>query len=474
MSRGQLAFLFALGALALAAVSAGASSGPSLEATLTGERAAPGPEGFSVYAAPSAALSLDGTTAIVGDPAQKANAGVVWVYVRSGVHWSQQAQLASPADATGSFPFFGMTAAVTPDGNTAFLGGATSGRGAVWIYKRSGSSWTEAQKLDPPDETTEFGFRVALSQDGTILAVTALNNDGQQAGVYLYAHSGSAWGLVQKIPYPSDSGTQILFGTSVALSGNGSTVLVGASLDDGNKGAYRAYVRGGSGWTEQAKISPAANDAFFSGPVALSRDGNTALLSGGGETLVYTRSGSSWTRKQKLTLADGTSVGSNLGNTLALSADGTTAFVDGSSASRVGFLWKFVLRAGQWTADSATTLPASAGDPAALALSGDEARVLLNGSAAALIYRTAATQPAGPKRVTVAVAVKGKGRVKGGAIDCPGRCTATIPAGAKLTLRPAAAVGYRFAGWTSGCSGVGACTLHPRASVHVTATFRKR
>jgi hypothetical protein len=49
----------------------------------------------------------------------------------------------------------------------------------------------------------------------------------------------------------------------------------------------------------------------------------------------------------------------------------------------------------------------------------------------------------------------------------------TIASGAKVTLRASAAHGYRFDGWSGACRSLHACTLHPKAAVKVTATFRK-
>jgi Divergent InlB B-repeat domain len=74
----------------------------------------------------------------------------------------------------------------------------------------------------------------------------------------------------------------------------------------------------------------------------------------------------------------------------------------------------------------------------------------------------------------VTVIVEGNGRVTDGGISCPGRCKATIAPGAKLTLRACAARGYRFARWSGTCRARQACTLHPKAPVKITATFRKR
>lgn len=459
------------GALVVGGIAGSESAGLSLEATLNPDRIAGG-VAANVYAAPSAALSADGTTAIIGDPSQVQNAGTVWVFVRSGSTWSQQAKIPTPSDATGSFAAFGLTASLTPDGNTAFIGGSTSGPGAVWIYNRSGTTWTELQKIPPPDETSEFGFRIAISADGNTVAITAINNDGTNAGVYVYVRSGGSWVEQQKISYPSDSSSQVLFGTSVALSGDGNTAIVGSGIDDNRQGAYRVYTRSGSTWTEQTKISPAANE-FFEYPVALSGNGDTALLSGGGKTLVYTRSGSTWTRGQELTLTGNTSVGSNLGNSLAISSDGTTAFIDGSDTSGNSFVWKFVKNGSSWTEQSATATPNNAGTLAALALSADNTRLLVSGSGAGLIY-TLSSVPAKSKLVTVTVTVKGKGRISGGGISCPGTCKATLTSGSKLTLRAAPASGYRFAGWSGACSGLGVCTLHPKAAVKIVATFRKR
>ena len=82
--------------------------------------------------------------------------------------------------------------------------------------------------------------------------------------------------------------------------------------------------------------------------------------------------------------------------------------------------------------------------------------------------------PPPARRVSVSVTVRGKGRVTGGAISCPGTCTATLTSGSKLTLRATPVRGYRFAGWSGACSGLSACTLHPKTATKVAATFRKR
>ena len=88
---------------------------------------------------------------------------------------------------------------------------------------------------------------------------------------------------------------------------------------------------------------------------------------------------------------------------------------------------------------------------------------------------TETTSPAQvAQKVSVSVAVKGKGRVTGSGISCPGTCKTMLKSGSKFTLRATPASGYRFAGWSGACTGLHACTLRPKVAVKVTATFRKR
>jgi hypothetical protein len=69
------------------------------------------------------------------------------VYTRSGDTWSEQEKIV-PADESGSEAQFGMSVALSADGNTALIGGPGDGQtGAAWVYTRSGDSWTEEQKI---------------------------------------------------------------------------------------------------------------------------------------------------------------------------------------------------------------------------------------------------------------------------------------------------------------------------------------
>jgi hypothetical protein len=121
-------------------------------------------------------------------------------------------------------------------------------------------------------------------------------------------------------------------GTSVALSADGNTVLVGGPYDgDYGNGAAWVFTRGGGVWSQQGSklvvIGGSSSDLGYS--VALSADGNTALLGSDSGTWVFIRSGGVWT--QGVRLAGGIPV--------ALSADGNTAISAGLVFTRSGEVW---------------------------------------------------------------------------------------------------------------------------------------
>src|SRR5437588_56072 len=118
----------------------------------------------------SVALSSDGNTAVVGGPVDNNFVGAAWVFTRSGSTWTQQGAKLTASDEAGSAEF-GFSVAVSSDGNTALIGGPDDNSvvGAVWVFTRSGSAWTQqGAKLTANDEAdaAAFGRTVALASDG--------------------------------------------------------------------------------------------------------------------------------------------------------------------------------------------------------------------------------------------------------------------------------------------------------------------
>ncbi len=140
----------------------------------------------------------------------------------------------------------------------------------------------------------------------------------------------------------NDKASDDRFGNGVALSTDGNTALVGVPGEDdsglSNNGAAYVYIRTGATWTQQAKLlaSDKATDDLFGWSVALSEDGNTALIGAyteddpnpidNGAAYIFTRSGTTWTQQAKLLAGDKTSY-DYFGYSVSLSRDGNTALI---------------------------------------------------------------------------------------------------------------------------------------------------
>src|SRR5262249_50751494 len=118
----------------------------------------------------SVALSADGNTAIVGGATDNSNAGAAWVYTRSGGAWTQQGGKLVGSDAIGADANQGNSVALSADGNTAIVGGPSdnSNVGAAWVYTRSNGVWTQqGSKLVGTGAVgaAQQGWSVGLSAD---------------------------------------------------------------------------------------------------------------------------------------------------------------------------------------------------------------------------------------------------------------------------------------------------------------------
>src|SRR5262249_48052204 len=115
-----------------------------------------------------AAVAVNGDTAIVGAYQKNAQTGAAYIFTRSGTTWTEQQALTASDGAGGDV--FGYSVSVS--GDTAIVGAYTknTGRGAAYVFTRSGITWTEQQKLTASDAATfdYFGFSVGVSGDTAI------------------------------------------------------------------------------------------------------------------------------------------------------------------------------------------------------------------------------------------------------------------------------------------------------------------
>ena len=271
------------------------------------------------------AVAISGDTIVVGadgDNAATVDQGSAYVFVRSASTWSQQAQLTA-ADGAAS-DYFGSSVAVS--GDTVVVGawgddvGANAGQGSAYVFVRSGTSWSAQQKLTAADGAASdyFGSSVAIS--GGTAVVGAPNDDvgarEDQGSAYVFVRSGTTWSEQQKLT-ADDGVAGDYFGLSVAVSGN--TVVVGAPWKivgvKADQGAAYVFTRSGATWSQQAQLigaNGAAGDDFGYS-VAIS---GAAVLVGAygadvnpnadqGSAYLFVRSGATWSQQAQLTAADG-------------------------------------------------------------------------------------------------------------------------------------------------------------------------
>jgi len=289
------------------------------------------------------ALSGDGNTLAVGARAESSAAagingnqtdasafssGAVYVFARAGDRWVQQAYL--KASNPGINDQFGHLVALSADGNilavsAPFEDSRATGvdgdqadnsleqSGAIYVFARRGAVWFQQAylKASNPGEAEDgdqFGFSLALSDDGTTLAAGAISEDsadarinGNQAdntannagAVYVFARTGSRWSQQAYVKSSSPNGADAndLFGYSVGLSADGNTLAVGAYDEAGSSnvingpednnapgtGAVFVFTRSGASWSRQAYLKASTQDRADSlgAWVAISDDGNT-------------------------------------------------------------------------------------------------------------------------------------------------------------------------------------------------------
>ena len=240
-------------------------------------------QGFSV------SLSADGNTAIIGGHGDNSGAGAAWVWTRSGGVWTQQGPKLVGSGAVGSAQQ-GWSVSLSADGNTAIVGGWTDNNpaGAAWVWTRSGGVWTQQgpKLVGSGGGANRQGFSVSLSADSNTAIVGATNGGIGTGAAWVWTRSGGVWTQQGPKLVGSDAVGSADQGISVSLSADGNTAIVGGEADNGNAGAAWVWTRSGGVWTQQgAKLvgSGASSGAQQGSSVSLSADGTTAIVGGPGD-----------------------------------------------------------------------------------------------------------------------------------------------------------------------------------------------
>ena len=304
----------------------------SQQAMLVGNNAIgpyPAQQGISV------SVSGDGNIVLMGGRADNGFIGAAWVFTRSNGVWSQQAKLVGTGVLNPQFGAAqGFSVSLSADGNTALVGGFNDnfGVGAAWVFTRSGDAWSQQQKLVGTGVMIYHqGYSVSLSGDGRTAIVGAYHTSNvlPPSAAWIFTRLGDVWSQQAELV-----GTDFTNPAAVSLSGDGNTAIVGGLSAE----AAWVFTRSGAAWGQQVKL--VGTEAIGSQPqqggsVAVSGDGNTAIVGGRtdddvGAAWVYTRSGGVWSQQAKLVGTGAIGMLSpQQGGSVALSGDGNTAIVGG-------------------------------------------------------------------------------------------------------------------------------------------------
>ena len=354
-------------------------------------------------------IAISGNTVIVGAPGEDSNAntingdqsnnsaqeaGAAYVFVRNGTTWSQQAYL-KPSD-NAAWAGFGWTVAASGETVAVGINSSTGAKGAVYVFVRNGSSWSQQARLEASNGAASDYFgqnQASVALSGDTLVVGADGEDSNATGVngnqsnnsatdsgaaYVFVRQGTTW---SQQAYLKASNTQAgdHFGASAAVSAD--TVVVGAWGEASNatgingdqnnnsatySGAAYVFVRDGSTWSQQAyiKASNTEADDSFGGTVAISGDtvvagatGEDSIASGvggnqsdnqiysAGAAYVFVRDGTTWSQQAYLKSVF-SSVQEYFGISIAVSGD--TAVVGCAKTEmsyffrRTGTTWAYV------------------------------------------------------------------------------------------------------------------------------------
>ena len=295
------------------------------------------------------------TTGVNSTPNESAaDAGAVYVFVRSGSTWSQQAYLKASQVTAGDQ--FGYSVALSgdtlvvgatfEDSNTTGVGStpneSASAAGAAYVFVRSGTTWSQQAYLKASQVTLNDWFGYSVSVSGNTVVVGSFFEDSSTTGVgstpnesasgagaaYVFVRSGTTWSQ-QAYLKASQVSVDDGFGYSASVSGD--TVVVGALYEDSSTtgvnstpnesasaaGAAYVFVRSGTTWSQQAYLKASQVSASDTFGYALAVSGDTLVVgayqedssttgvnstpnestSGAGAAYVFARSGTTWSQQ---------------------------------------------------------------------------------------------------------------------------------------------------------------------------------
>lgn len=282
-------------------------------------------------------VSISGDYAIIGayldDIGSNTDQGSAYIFTRQNGGWAEQAKLIASDGTAGDN--FGTSVSI--DGDYVIVGspkgsGSWFLQGAAYIFIRNGSSWVQQAKLNSSDGVIgeSFGTSVCINGDNAIIGnPTATVLYANQGAAYIFLRSGTIWSQQAKLTFANGQYNDH-FGSSVGISE--ASAIVGAPDFDWfnpNQGAAFIFVRTGSTWTQQDRLMPVdgAQDDNFGASVTINIDNaligapnDDGVFANQGCAYIFARNGATWTQKIKLIPAN-TQLNANFGSSVNIFGD---------------------------------------------------------------------------------------------------------------------------------------------------------
>lgn len=246
-------------------------------------------------------ISGDGNYIIAGAPGETSNTGAAYVFYQGSTHtWAQQAKITSTGGATSEQ--FGVDVDIDADGTRAIIGAwkedtssNTEDYGAAYVFKRTGTSWAQEARIVSSDIALddEFGNSVAINTtDGTVAIVGAYNKATAAGAAYIFKRDGTSWSQDAKI-VADDAAAYDYYGWRVAITADGSHVFVTAQLENSNQGKIYVYKNtSGSTWAQQATIVQSSRaTGYFGDGLAVNNSGDIVIAGASRETATGSNAG---------------------------------------------------------------------------------------------------------------------------------------------------------------------------------------
>lgn len=242
----------------------------------------------------------------------------------------------------------GWSVALSADGGTAAVGGPTDGfpsLGSVWFYTRAGGGWvqqgprmTGTGVAGDSFASVNQGSSVALSADGNTAIVGGYGDNNTLGAAWIFTRTNGVWTQEgNKLTGGGALGTSQYFGSSVSISSDGNTAAIGGINDSSGVGAAWVFARNNGVWTQSGGklVGSNAVGPSHQGGVAISGDGKTVIVGGYGDNSltgaawVFTNNNGTWTQQGNKLVGNGAAGVAYQGISTSLSTDGNTALVGG-------------------------------------------------------------------------------------------------------------------------------------------------